>query len=80
MASVNDPIYAVMVPVQEDGGGEWINPVIPVWFQEELHAREWAKNWAATHTGFATVYRCEPVVDIRLEHPARFGEDTYPKV
>lgn len=74
---IKAPIYAVMVPIQKDGLGEWIDPDIPVWFYEENAACEWAREWARTHAGLATVYRCTPIVDIRLIRQPAFEERRY---
>lgn len=68
-----------MVPIQKDGLGDWNDPDIPVWFYDENAAREWATRWARTRAGLAIVYRCVPIVDIRLrQHPA-FEERRYGK-
>lgn len=66
-----------MVPVQRDGGGEWIDPIMPIWFYTEAEARNWARTWASDHLGFATVYKCVPVADVRIRTEAAFDEQPY---
>jgi hypothetical protein len=71
---VTEPIFAVMVPMQSDGCGEWQMPEIPVWFDLEAAARAWARSWAADHVGIALVYRCEAIVAIERSRAAEITE------
>jgi hypothetical protein len=71
---VTEPIFAVMVPTQSDGCGEWRTPEIPVWFDLEAAARAWARSWAADHTGIARVYRCEEIVNIERSRAVEITE------
>jgi Uma2 family endonuclease len=75
---VNEPIFAVMVPTQSDGGGEWQTPEIPVWFDSEAAARAWARSWAADHTGIARVYRCQAIFDTERSMAAEVIETVRP--
>lgn len=80
--TINDPVYAVMVPRQRDGFGEWMNPEFePLYFTSEGGARQYARQWAEDHNGFATVYKCLPIVDIELQskRDATFTERPYPQ-
>lgn len=69
-----DDIWAVMVPLQNDGGGEWITPEIQVWFSEESEARTWARKWCITHVGRAVVYRCSEVTSFKRVEEAKIKE------
>lgn len=52
-------VWAVMVPMQKDGGGEWVMPEIPVWFGDKNLAYNWARKWSKTHVGNASVLECK---------------------
>jgi len=52
-------VWAVMVPMQKDGGGEWVMPEIPVWFGDKDPAYNWAHEWSKTHVGDASVLECK---------------------
>jgi len=71
-------VFAVMTPMQRDGGAELIDPEFRAWFLDEPAAREWARNWAVTHSGRAIVYRCVPLVDIQREQTVQIKEVEYP--
>lgn len=63
-----EPLYAVVTPMQNDGLADWINAEFRVWIGREDDAREWALK----HEGVAVIFRCVPMVEIQ-----RVGE---PKV
>lgn len=69
-------LYTVLVPMQNDGGGEWIDPAFRGLFGDVEEAKAWARQWALTHNGTAEVMKCIPVWECYRDiEPKIIGQD-----
>ena len=60
------PVYSVLVSMQDDGGGEWVDPEFRGLFGKQKDAEAYGIRWSMNHKGFtAGVYECILVSEVR---------------
>ena len=69
------PVYTVLVSMQNDGGGEWIDPEFRGLFSSKEKAEQWGAWWSANHNGFtAAVYECVKKSEVRANTKVEIAE------